>query len=140
MHNILNRVDQRERLRRFIPCLAGQVDGCFEARSQMVRLAAAEIEHQQTSFVKEALGFRSLKCMIKIRRAIGYRLARQFPNSSSIFQHYMDTQLSFDRPRGGGRRRRQGEGRGLGGGLGRGYGGTACCLASSHSVLRVLRP
>ena len=40
----------------------------------------------------------------------------------------------------GGRRRRQGVGRGLGGDFGRGYGGTACCLASSHSVLRVLGP
>ena len=37
---------------------------------------------------------------MKIRRGIGYRLARQFLVSSSIFQHYMDTQLAFDRPGG----------------------------------------
>ena len=80
--------------------MAGQADGCFEARSHMVRVATAGIEYQRTSFIKEAFDFRFLKRMIKIRRAIGYRLARQFLVSSSIFQHYMDTQLSFDRPRG----------------------------------------
>ena len=71
--------------------MAGQADGCFEARSQIVRAAAAGIEYQKASFIKEALVFRFPKRMMKIRRAIGNRLARQFPNSSSIFDHYLDT-------------------------------------------------
>ena len=74
----------------------------------MVRLAAAELEHQQASFAKEALGFRSFKRMIKIRRAIGYRLAKQFLNTSSIFDHYRGKEERR-------RRKEKGERRGLGG-------------------------
>ena len=67
-------VEQRGRLLRFIPCVAGQADGCFEARSHMVRVATAGIDYQRTSFIKEAFDFRFLKRVMEIRRAIGYRL------------------------------------------------------------------
>ena len=74
----------------------------------MVRVATARIEYQKANFIKEALVFRFLKRMMKIRRAIGYRLARQFPNTSSIFDHYRGKEERR-------RRKEKGERRGLGG-------------------------
>ena len=82
-------VDQRGRLLRFIPCVAGQVDGCLQARKQVVRVTEAGIEDQKANFIKTALVFRFPKRMMKIRRGIGNRLARQFPDTSSIFNHYL---------------------------------------------------
>ena len=74
----------------------------------MVRVATAGIEYQNASFIKEALVFRFFKRMVKIRRAIGYRLARQFPNTSSIFDHYKGKEKRR-------RRKEKAERRGLGG-------------------------
>ena len=74
----------------------------------MVRVATAGIEYQRTSFIKEAFDFRFLKRVMEIRRAIGYRLARQFPNTSSIFDHYRGKEERR-------RRKEKGERRGLGG-------------------------
>ena len=51
-------VEQRGRLLRFIPCVAGQGDGCQQARNQVVSVAEAGIEYQKASFIKEALVFR----------------------------------------------------------------------------------
>jgi len=82
-------IDQRGRLLRSIPCVAGQVDGCLQARNQVVRVTEAGMEYQKASFIKAALVFRSPKRMMKIRRGIGNRLARQFPDTSSIFNHYL---------------------------------------------------
>ena len=74
----------------------------------MVRVATAGIEYQKASFIKEAFVFRFLQRMMKLRRAIGYRLARQFPNTSSIFDHYRGKEERR-------RRKEKGERRGLGG-------------------------
>ena len=82
-------VEQRGRLLRFIPCVAGQGDGCQQARNQVVSVAEAGSSIRKRVSSKKRLFFASQKRMMKIRRGIGNRLARQFPDTSSIFNHYL---------------------------------------------------